>query len=65
MVRRLGAMLGIIVIIGLALMLMWRVYLHHNQIRTTDEESILALLSPSTVDSSVASPCNDKRLILA
>ena len=30
MARRIGAMLGIVVVVGLALTLMWRVYLHHR-----------------------------------
>ena len=32
--RRTGAMIGIVVLIALALMLVWRVYLHHER---TDE----------------------------
>ncbi|MGZ8831929.1 MAG: hypothetical protein ACXW19_01880 [Thermoanaerobaculia bacterium] len=30
MARRISAMLGIVVVVGLALTLMWRVYLHHR-----------------------------------
>ena len=37
MARRISALIGIAVVIGLALMLMWRVYLHHQQIRDVEE----------------------------
>lgn len=45
MARRVTAMIGIVVIIGLALMLIWRVYLHHRQIRLSDDDSALVRLS--------------------
>ncbi len=38
MARRFGAMLAILVIVGLALLLMWRVYLHHAQAGDADDE---------------------------
>lgn len=38
MARRLGAMIGILVIVGLALLVMWRVYLHHRATGDNDEE---------------------------
>ena len=37
MTRRVGAILGILAIVGLALALIWRVYLHHQQIRDVEE----------------------------
>jgi hypothetical protein len=40
--RRLTAMLGIIVIVGLALLLMWRVYLHHRSGSDDDEPGVIA-----------------------
>lgn len=36
--RRVGAIVGIVIVVGLALTLMWHVYLHHAQIRQVDEE---------------------------
>ena len=42
--RRLAAMLGIVVIVGLLLLLMWRVYLHQH-ISVDDEESAVVLRS--------------------
>ena len=38
MARRIGAMLGIVVIVGLVFFLMWRVYQHHRQAGDEDEE---------------------------
>jgi hypothetical protein len=35
------AMLGILVILGLALILMWQVYLHHRHLPLSDDESAL------------------------
>ena len=47
MARRVGAIIGIVVVIGLALSLMWRVYLHHRQIRDVDEEpAVVVFLQP-------------------
>jgi hypothetical protein len=37
MTRRVGAILGIFAIVGLAVALIWRVYLHHQQIRDVEE----------------------------
>jgi len=37
MTRRVGAILGIFAIVGLAVALIWRVYLHHEQIRDVEE----------------------------
>lgn len=38
MARRLGAMLAMLVIVGLALLLIWRVYLHHAQGGDSNDE---------------------------
>ncbi|HUP49630.1 MAG TPA: hypothetical protein VNA04_12665 [Thermoanaerobaculia bacterium] len=43
--RRVSAMLGIVVVIGLALALMWRVYLHHQRSRMPPDEPTLVSLS--------------------
>lgn len=37
MTRRVGAILGIVAIVGLAVALIWRVYLHHRQIPDVEE----------------------------
>lgn len=37
MTRRVSAIIGILVIVSLAAALMWRVYLHHLQIRDVEE----------------------------
>lgn len=45
MARRLGAMLAMVMIVGLALLLMWRVYLHHTQAGDQDDEpGVIALV---------------------
>ncbi len=46
MARRIGAMLGIVVIVGLVLFLMWRVYLHHRQVGDEDEEPGVIAAAP-------------------
>jgi hypothetical protein len=38
MTRRVSAVLGIVVILSLAILLMWRVYLHHRAAGDTDDE---------------------------
>ena len=38
MTRRLSAMLGIVIIVGLVLFMMWRVYQHHRQAGDEDDE---------------------------
>lgn len=45
MARRLSAMVGIVLILGLALALIWRVYLHHIQGGEVEDEPALVLLS--------------------
>lgn len=37
-------MVGIILILGLAMTLIWRVYLHHTKAREIDDEPALVLL---------------------
>jgi hypothetical protein len=44
--RRIGAMLGIVIIVGLVCILMWRVYLHHRQSGDeSDEPGVIAVLA--------------------
>ncbi|HEV8658520.1 MAG TPA: hypothetical protein VGS96_07805 [Thermoanaerobaculia bacterium] len=38
MTRRISAMLGIVVIVGLVFFLIWKVYQHHRQAGDEDEE---------------------------
>ncbi|GAC1394862.1 MAG: hypothetical protein NVSMB68_11180 [Thermoanaerobaculia bacterium] len=38
MARRVSAVLGIVLIVGLAVLLMWRVYLHHRAGGDEDDE---------------------------
>ena len=49
--RRISAMLGILIIVGLVCILMWRVYLHHRQSGDDSDEPgvIAALASPPSV----------------
>lgn len=44
MARRVSAALGIAVIVGLAVLLMWRVYLHHERVRDVEEEPAIVEL---------------------
>jgi hypothetical protein len=46
MFRRITAMIGIVIVIALALGLMWRVYLHHENSRTLPDEPTLVSLPP-------------------
>ncbi len=49
MARRIGAMLGMVLIIGLALLLMWRVYVHHRQTGGEEDEiSVIACAARSS-----------------
>jgi hypothetical protein len=43
MARRISALIGIVVIVGLVLILMWNVYLHHEGVRVHEEPAIVAL----------------------
>lgn len=44
MARRISALLGILVLVGFALALAWRVYLHHNNSGINDSEPALVSL---------------------
>ena len=47
MARKLGAIAGIIVILGLALALVWRVYIHHRDSGIgEDEPAVVSLDAP-------------------
>jgi hypothetical protein len=52
MARRISAMLGIVVIVALALLLMWRVYLHHRA--AGDDEDVPGVIASATVARLVA-----------
>ena len=43
MARRVAALLAIVVLLGLVLILMWRVYVHHENGREPEEPSVVAL----------------------
>jgi hypothetical protein len=45
--RRIGAALGIVLILGLALLLLWRVYIHHERTRFHDDPVIVSLNVPT------------------
>ena len=45
MLRRISALLGMAAILGLALLLLWRVYLHHQGHSRPDETTLVALSS--------------------
>ena len=46
MTRRIGATFGMVVIVGLTLFLMWRVFIHHKQAGGEDDEpSVIARVS--------------------
>ncbi len=47
MIRRLTALAGMVLIVVLAVMLMWRVYLHHRQISVDEEPVFVYLSSPA------------------
>lgn len=47
MTRRFGAMIGIVLVLALALTLLWRVYLHHEQAHEVeDEPAVVSVDSP-------------------
>jgi hypothetical protein len=52
--RRISAMLGILVIVGLVCILMWRVYLHHRQ--SGDQSDEPGVIAACTSAPSVARP---------
>ena len=43
MARRVAALFVMVVLLGLVLILMWRVYLHHENSREPEEPSVVAL----------------------
>jgi exosortase/archaeosortase len=43
MARRVAALVAIVVLLGLVLILMWRVYVHQENSRELEEPSVLAL----------------------
>jgi hypothetical protein len=43
MARRIGALIGIVVVLGLAVTLLWRVHLHHQMTRNPDEPALVSL----------------------
>ena len=49
--RRIASLAGIVVLIALALTLLWRVYLHHNQADPYEREEAVTveLLTPSKI----------------
>jgi hypothetical protein len=44
MARRLCALFGILVLVGLALALMWRIYVHHLEGVAGEEPTVVTLL---------------------
>jgi hypothetical protein len=44
--RRISALLAIVILLGLVLVLMWRVYVHHRSLRERDETVIVSLDAP-------------------
>jgi uncharacterized membrane protein YqjE len=45
LLRRITALLAMLAIVGLVLLLMWDVYLHHNNTGPGDESATVSLLS--------------------
>jgi hypothetical protein len=43
MVRRITALAGMVAIVGLALLLLWRVYLHHERGSRPEDTTLVAL----------------------
>lgn len=43
MLRRITAFLTIVLLVGLVLLLVWRVYLHHADTGVSDEPTVVAL----------------------
>jgi hypothetical protein len=41
--RRIGALVGMIVLLGLALLLMWHVYVHHSRGLIPEEPSVVSI----------------------
>jgi hypothetical protein len=55
MFRKLGALVGIVVVVGLALALMWHVYLHHQRAGQREEPPVVILAVPSEIPVKTAS----------
>jgi hypothetical protein len=47
MFRKVGAVIGLFIVVGLALALMWRVYLHHRLADHRDEPPVVSLPAPA------------------
>jgi len=45
MARRIGALLGMVVLLGLALLLMWHVYVHHDRGVVQEQPSVVSVPS--------------------
>jgi hypothetical protein len=43
MARRIGALVGMVILLGLALLMMWHVYVHHTRGLTPDEPSVVSI----------------------
>ena len=43
MARRITALLGMVLLLGLVLLLAWRVYLHHTYFGVSDEPAVVSL----------------------
>jgi hypothetical protein len=43
MTRRIGALFGMVVLLGLALVMMWHVYVHHSRGISTEEPSVVSV----------------------
>jgi len=41
--RRIGALLGMVVLLGLALLMMWHVYVHHSRGIIPEEPSVVSV----------------------
>jgi hypothetical protein len=48
LLRRITALLAMLAIVGLVLLLMWDVYLHHNNAGSGDESATVSLLGRSS-----------------
>jgi hypothetical protein len=50
MARRVTALVGIILIVGLLIVLIWRVYLHHESRAPADEPAVVSIVSGNPVN---------------
>jgi hypothetical protein len=51
MARRVTALLGMLALIGLLMVLVWRVYLHHEHALPTDEPAVVQIFPTSARNS--------------